>query len=76
MPKKSIALAALEETLSEVIGRKIEITVRSERKFTISTERVDLLLERKVMRFFGKDAKLCGETQHDDECGSFVYIEV
>jgi len=64
----------IEATLTEIIGRKVELTVRGDRSFTISTEEVFAGLGERVAAFFGDLAKIT--TEHDDECGSFAYVEI
>lgn len=72
----SPALEILAEKLSEAIGRKVEITIRSETHFTFSTEQVCADLETRCVEFFAPHLVIEQETEHDDECGSFVYMAV
>ena len=64
----------MEANLSKIAGRKVELTIRGDRAFTISTEEMILDLDSRVAAFFGKAAKI--SASHDEECGSFVYIDV
>jgi hypothetical protein len=64
----------LAATLSQVVGAKVEITVRGDRAFTFSTERVDQDLEFHLVGYFGSMMELDAETQIDGECGTFVYM--
>ena len=64
----------MESLLSEIIGNEVEITFRGEKSFTVSTMEVTKDLGEKVAAYFGKLATV--KTEHDEECGSFSYIEV
>lgn len=72
----SPALEILAEKLSEAIGRKVEITIRTETNFTFSTETVCPDLETRCVDFFAPHLVVEQPTEHDDECGSFVYMMV
>ena len=67
-------IAKMEDNLSKIAGHKVELTIRGDRAFTISSDEMVLDLDAKVAAFFGKAAKI--SASHDEECGSFVYIEV
>jgi len=67
---------ALAARMSAAFGFTIHITIRSEDRFTFSTDEVCSDLEARVVGFFGPHIELDGETQHDDETGSFVYVRV
>ena len=73
---RSPALAILAEKLSEAIGTKVEITIRSETRFTFSTEQVCADLEARCVEFFAPHLVVEQATEHDAECGSFVYMAV
>lgn len=64
----------LEAIMSDIVGVEVELTVRGDRKFTFSTWDVMPTLGEKVAGYFGKLAKVTVE--HDEECGSFAYVEV
>lgn len=64
----------LQFTLSKVVGSPVEITIRGERKFTFSTDRVDQDFEFHLVSYFGNLMAIDAETQIDDECGTFVYM--
>lgn len=64
----------MEAILSEIIGHEVEITIRGERSFTVSTVKVAKDLGEKVSEYFGKLATV--KTEHDEECGSFSYVDV
>jgi hypothetical protein len=66
--------AALEATIAKVAGVPVSLTIRGERDFTVSTDEVCLDLLARVGGFFGHHAT--ATVDHDDECGSFVYITV
>lgn len=72
----SPALEILAEKVSEAIGAKVEITIRSETHFTFSTEAVCADLETRCVEFFAPHLVVEQETQHDAECGSYVYMKV
>jgi len=67
---------ALAKILSDELGVPINITVRGNFNFTFSTDEVCADLEARVVKFFGILMELDGETLHDDETGSFVYMKV
>ena len=66
--------ANLESIISEVVGEPVELTVRGLGSFTFSTETVVADLGDKVAEYFGRLATV--SVDHDDECGSFVFVEV
>ena len=67
-------IAKMEDNLSKIAGHKVELTIRGDRAFTISSDEMVPDLADKVAAFFGGAAKI--SASHDEECGSFVYIEV
>lgn len=66
-------IAATEAEMSEVAGAAVELTIRSERACTFSFESVNEEAAAKLAKFFEGQAKV--EVEHDEECGSFVYVE-
>ena len=62
------------EKITEVAGREIEMTIRGERSFTFSFDGKDEAATQKIINFFGDQAKL--EVQNDEDCGTFIYVEV
>jgi hypothetical protein len=66
---------ALESQISQLVGLKVELTVRGARSFTFSTYEITDRLHDALTKFFGKLATV--RTEHDEECeGSFAYVEV
>ena len=63
----------LEAALAQVVGAPVEITVRGERDFTFSTDRIDQDFEFHLVKFFGA-AMTLQSVDIDDECGTFVYM--
>jgi len=63
----------LEAALKQVVGAPVEITVRGERDFTFSTDRIDQDFEFHLVKFFGA-AMTLQSVDIDDECGTFVYM--
>ncbi|NUM72760.1 hypothetical protein HUU40_00220 [candidate division KSB1 bacterium] len=72
----SIGLELLAEKLSEAIGVTVEITIRSEEKFTFSTDEICHDLEARCVEFFAPHLVIECKTDHDEECGSFVYMAI
>lgn len=68
-------IAKLEIKLSGALGRDVEVTIRTETLYTISTTTPDPELEAAVLSFFAGNVRLERATEHDDECGTFVYVE-
>lgn len=66
--------AAIEARIAAALALPIELTVRGPHSFTISTEELCPELGDKVAEYFGPLAST--STEHDDECGSFVFVEV
>jgi len=62
------------KAINQVAGREVEVTVRGERNFTFSFEIIDKVATRKICEFFKGQAKI--EVEEDEECGTFIYIEV
>jgi hypothetical protein len=63
----------LEAQMTKLIGQPVELTIRGEQSFTFSTETVCRNLGDKIAAYFGKLATVT--VDHDDECGSFAYVE-
>lgn len=62
--------------MSEAFGFPVEITIRGLHEFTISTDDVTPTLGDKVREFFATGSLPFDiRTEHDDECGSFAYID-
>ena len=66
--------ARLEAQMTALVGASVELTLRGERSFTFSTENVVANLGNVVGAYFGKLATVT--TEHDDEIGSFAFVEV
>lgn len=64
----------IEQVISKLAGQKAEITIRGDREFTFSFESVNVDGAEKIKVFFGNQAKF--EIDHDEECGTFVYVNV
>ena len=67
------AKAGLEVKISRIAGVPVELTVRGESAFTFSLPEVNKTAADKIADFFASMAKV--SVEHDDECGSFVYVE-
>jgi hypothetical protein len=63
----------LEASLAEVVGVPVDVTIRGERNFTFSTDRVDQDLEFRLVKFFGP-LMVLESVSIDAECGTFVYM--
>lgn len=70
---KNAEIAAMEAKMSKVAGAAFELTIRAERAFTFSFESVNEEAAAKLAKFFEGQAKV--EVEHDEECGSFVYVD-
>lgn len=73
---KNAQVAAMEAKMSKVAGAAVELTIRAERAFTFSFESVNeeaAAKLAKLAKFFEGQAKV--EVEHDEECGSFVYVD-
>ncbi|AKI28834.1 hypothetical protein PM404_gp45 [Stenotrophomonas phage vB_SmaS-DLP_1] len=70
---KNAEIAAMETKMSKVAGAAVELTIRAERAFTFSFESVNEEAAAKLAKFFEGQAKV--EVEHDEECGSFVYVD-
>jgi hypothetical protein len=66
--------AILESHLTKVAGVAVEITIRGDRSFTISTEAEDRPACEKLVAYFSEAQAKSVSVEHD-ECGSFVYVE-
>lgn len=64
----------VEAQMTKVVGQPVKLTVRGARSFTFSTESVSGDLGDKVAEFFGALAKVI--VVHDEDCGSFAFVEV
>lgn len=59
-------------TLESICGIRPEITIRGEKAFTFSFDSVEREAAEKLARFFaGHQASI----DHDDECGTCVYVD-
>lgn len=65
--------ARLEVTMTKIVGQPVDLTIRGAKSFTFSTETVDRNLGEVIAAYFGKLATVT--VDHDDECGSFAYVE-
>ena len=65
--------ANLESQISKVVGMPGEITIRGEKEFTFSTEKVSKRAAKKIENFFKSVAKSF-QVEHDKECGTFCYL--
>lgn len=64
----------LQADLSKLAGVPIEITIRGDRAFTISFDKIDAAITAKLVSFFSSGAKVSVET--DDELdATFVYLD-
>lgn len=63
----------MQAKMSEIAGATVEITIRGDRAFTLSFEEVNKPAADKLVKFFEGEAKV--SVEHDDECGSFVYVD-
>jgi len=68
-------IAQLEQTLSTVAGTKVEITIRGEKQFTFSTVEVSKTAAEKIKAYFKYQYKTL-TVEHDEECGTFIYMNV
>jgi hypothetical protein len=64
----------LEARMSALVGKPVDLTVRGARSFTFSTETVTADLGERIANFLGDLATV--RIEHDEECGSFAYVEV
>ncbi|AIW01654.1 hypothetical protein vB_Pae_PS9N_00003 [Pseudomonas phage vB_Pae_PS9N] len=71
---KNAQVAAMETKMSKVAGVAVELTIRAERAFTFSFEEVNEAAADKLAKFF-KEGGAKVEVEHDEECGSFVYVD-
>lgn len=65
-----------QQNLATVAGMPVEVTVRGERAFTFSTAVRNDAAAARLADFFrkgGPDVRV--SVEHDDECGSFVYVD-
>lgn len=61
------------ESINKVAGCEIEITVRGPESFTFSTDHVNKEASKKLQDFFSEVATV--KVEHDQECGSFLYVD-
>ena len=64
----------LLDVLKSVCGLKPELTIRGDKKFTFSFDDVQIDACEKITKYF-QTAKLKINVIHDDECGSFIYLD-
>jgi len=72
---KNAKIAAMETKMSKVAGAAVELTIRAERAFTFSFESINKEAATKLAKFFEGQGQAKVEVEHDEECGSFVYLE-
>lgn len=65
---------SLVDRLSAIAGKPVEITVRGDRSFTISTEHEDHVAGARLADFFSGQAAV--SVVHDAECGTFIYLDL
>jgi ribosomal protein L11 len=75
MSKNKITLKNIEDKISAILELPVEVTIRGEREFTISTESVSLKLKTACQKYFGSLIKE-SHIEHDKECGSYFYFTV
>jgi GTP cyclohydrolase II len=63
----------LEEHISKIAGAPVSMTIRGLKEFTWSTEDRNDEAAEKIRAYFAAAAKSV-TVAHDDECGSFVYV--
>lgn len=61
------------DQMSKVAGHPVELTIRGDRSFTWSFEQADESAAKRIVEFFGENARCTYEI--DAECGTFVYVE-
>ena len=71
---KSSKIIEKEAQISKIAGATVELTIRGERSFTFSLDEVNEKAAAKIAKFFEGQAAV--SVTHDEECGSFVYVEV
>jgi len=64
----------MEEKISKIAGREVEITVRGDRSFTFSFEAIDKDATKRIVDFFRGQSTT--SVEEDDECGTFIYCDV
>jgi len=65
----------ISKILSDLTGGvEVELTIRGDRSFTFSTEEKNEAAAEAIADYFRGSASV--NVEHDDECGSFVYVEV
>ena len=71
----TLGTAAVIKTMEQVAGKAPELTVRGDRSFTLSYQTVERECADKIVEYFSTTtAKVTVE--HDDECGTFIYLEI
>lgn len=68
-------LQELNETLSEIAGTEVEITVIGERKFSIIWEGENAKAEAAIKEYFGANVTWDEDEVYDEECDtSAIYM--
>lgn len=63
------------DSINQVAGSEVEITIRGERNFTFSFDCLDVAATQKIRAFFKNAAKKI-EIEADAECGTFIYVDI
>ncbi len=58
-------------SIEKIAGRAVELTIRSEKSFTLSFDCIDKIATSRLVKFFGDACQV----EEDEECGTFIYIE-
>ncbi len=66
----------LESDLSDLAGTPVRITIRGKLSFTWSTEDRNEVAAEKLAGFASKYPGATVTVHHDDECGSYVYVDI
>lgn len=64
---------ALEDKISAIAGTPVELTIRGDHAFTFSVDVGQRGAAQKIAAFFAGEAVV--EVVHDEEVGSFVYVD-
>lgn len=70
------AKTRLEQILSGIAGRPVEITIRGERAFTWWMDAADPEAAAKLAAFAKADPRVTVESTMDPETGTCVYVDV
>ena len=62
------------ESVNQVAGREVEVTVRGDRSFTFSFDAIDKKATEAIKAFFSGQSTI--SVEEDEECGTFIYCEV